>query len=629
MSNRGKRNLFIAALLATSPAISPATRAASTVSLDFNSGSGTSLAATGFPKAFNLQTTNDPDTGVTPFVVGNGALSINTLPGDIYGDYENDPDPAKNIFYSPIDPLGRTTIDSKVNVSGLNVNYHGGGIIMGTDLDHYLRIGVINNTFAGGVAIEAIRENEDLWPNATPPGPGGDIVPRDVPGIATSPQINAIDVYLRLVRDGNAGRAFYSLDGTTYTQIADFTFDSVAIDQSNPAGGNTVENTAEHPAGLKVGLYAFGGPIGSAPATFAFDYFNAVSVDIAWKNNASGSWSTDANWNGGVPNALEATANFGTIITSAKTVTVDSPQTVGTINFNSANSYTIDGTSTISVNTATATNKGGINVLLGNHTISAPVNLVKDTIINVTPSGSTLTLSNLNSGSTLTITKAGAGTAQLNNVRAQGLTINEGAVKIASNGTSTGTSRLSSLNIAGGAAPTAKLDLTNNYLVVPYSGTSPLSTLNAQIDAAHNNGGWNGQGITSSLASVAGGRAVGIAEASDLGTTSFGGQSFTGSAVLIRFTIAADANLDGKVNTTDFNQLAGNFGGPGRWFKGDFNYDGTVDSADFNILTGTFGQSLPAAASLGSIVPEPGVISVLGLTVLITQRRHRNQAIIR
>jgi GH18 family chitinase len=52
-----------------------------------------------------------------------------------------------------------------------------------------------------------------------------------------------------------------------------------------------------------------------------------------------------------------------------------------------------------------------------------------------------------------------------------------------------------------------------------------------------------------------------------------------------------DANLDGQVNSDDFNILASNFGQPGNFFDGDFSYNGVVNSDDFNILASRFGMS--------------------------------------
>jgi len=65
--------------------------------------------------------------------------------------------------------------------------------------------------------------------------------------------------------------------------------------------------------------------------------------------------------------------------------------------------------------------------------------------------------------------------------------------------------------------------------------------------------------------------------------------------------LGGDANRDKRVNLTEFNILASNFGQTGRNFsQGDFNYDGFVNLADFNILAGRFGTILPSAAAAPS-----------------------------
>jgi hypothetical protein len=255
------------ATFAVATALAPALASAVTsVNLDFN-GSGSTLLATGFDAAYNLNTAG--------FAVGGGRLTMQTLPGDTFGNYENDPDSAQNFFYSAIEPLGQTTVEARVRVSGLNQNFHGGGIWMGLDTDHYIRLALFNNTFEGGVAVEALRENQDFWPGNTPPGPGNDINARVIANIAPSPQVNPIDVVLRLVRTGNDAAAFASFDdGATFQQVggAGFTFDGVVTGPGQgPNGGPSIEDGI-----FKVGVYALGG--GTNLATFAFDSFSAVSV---------------------------------------------------------------------------------------------------------------------------------------------------------------------------------------------------------------------------------------------------------------------------------------------------------------------------------------------------------------
>ncbi len=100
----------------------------------------------------------------------------------------------------------------------------------------------------------------------------------------------------------------------------------------------------------------------------------------------------------------------------------------------------------------------------------------------------------------------------------------------------------------------------------------------------------------------------------------------------MRYTLAGDANLDGKVNASDFDALASNYGksGANLWTKGDFNYDGLVNVVDFNLLASNYNAALSAPAlsapaPLGTLVPEPGTIGLVSLLGLLPLRRRRSR----
>ena len=169
----------------------------------------------------------------------------------------------------------------------------------------------------------------------------------------------------------------------------------------------------------------------------------------------------------------------------------------------------------------------------------------------------------------------------------------------------------------------ARLDIGTNATIVDYAAASPLAALTSLIASGYNGGLWNGAGIQSSSAAVNPGTAVGIIEASDTGVISFLGQSFTGDAVLLRYTLSGDSNLDGTVDLDDFTALAAGFGNDGRWFGGDFNYSGHVDLDDFTALVANFGQTIPANLPRAA-VPEPSSALVL-LMGALTIRRRKNQ----
>jgi hypothetical protein len=105
--------------------------------------------------------------------------------------------------------------------------------------------------------------------------------------------------------------------------------------------------------------------------------------------------------------------------------------------------------------------------------------------------------------------------------------------------------------------------------------------------------------------------------------------------VLVRrifLTEYGDANLDQRVNLTDFNALASSFGATDAgWARGDFTGDARVNLQDFNVLAGNFGFSAagPALtpqdwAGLAASVPEAGSAScALLLTVASLLKRNR------
>jgi hypothetical protein len=190
------------------------------------------------------------------------------------------------------------------------------------------------------------------------------------------------------------------------------------------------------------------------------------------------------------------------------------------------------------------------------------------------------------------------------------------------------------------------VDLQDNALVVDYdkAAPSPFSDIRARIFSGYESAAtihWRGPGISSSTAAASSGRALGYAEASDvLGPNGgdFFGETVDASAVLVRYTLAGDANLDGGVNFNDLVALAQNYNTPSgaTWSHGDFNFDGVVNFSDLVALAQNYNTSLPASplpASFGQEferalgqVPEPsGILFSLLAPLLAFGRRHRAQ----
>jgi hypothetical protein len=201
-------------------------------------------------------------------------------------------------------------------------------------------------------------------------------------------------------------------------------------------------------------------------------------------------------------------------------------------------------------------------------------------------------------------------------------------------GTASSNVNLTSLSITGNGV----LDLNNNHIIITYGSSDPITTIAGYIQSGYNGGGWNGPGIDSSAAAIHPGYALGYADGAD-GVVA----GLSSGQIEVMYTLLGDANLDGLVNSADFNILAANFNQSiTGWDQGDFNYDGIVNSADFNALAANFNQGVSGAASAGDVaaldafaaanglslpassVPEPGIAGTgLGLVCLLHRRKRR------
>ena len=153
-----------------------------------------------------------------------------------------------------------------------------------------------------------------------------------------------------------------------------------------------------------------------------------------WNVDASGNWSDPGNWQGGnVPNGAHAPANFLGAITASRTVNLDIPVTVGSMDFNNANQYTLlDTTGTNSITLDNGAAHALIQVDQGSHVIAAPVALNSPLGVTVTPSGSTLTISgNISENNVgMSLNVGGAGTLLLtgSNTFTGAISVNSGSL---------------------------------------------------------------------------------------------------------------------------------------------------------------------------------------------------------
>jgi hypothetical protein len=178
-----------------------------------------------------------------------------------------------------------------------------------------------------------------------------------------------------------------------------------------------------------------------------------------------------------------------------------------------------------------------------------------------------------------------------------------------------------------------RLDVSDNAIIVDYTGASPMAAVRTLLVNGRGTTGapatWNGLGgIMSTAASPSiqglGGNnndgqslSLGYAENSNLPSGSysvFAGQTVDSSAILLRYTKGADANLDGSVGTSDSDLLTANFGvaSSGQWFLGDFDYSGLCDNADATVLGALFESASPQAPAVPQLSPEAPSLGVAG-----------------
>ena len=175
--------------------------------------------------------------------------------------------------------------------------------------------------------------------------------------------------------------------------------------------------------------YTFGSSGSNVTLTVA-----AAGLITNWALATGGSWGTGGNWSNTSPNQIGATANLGSALTAAGTVTLDGNKTVSGLTFDNANAYTVaagtGGTLTLQKNTGSA----DLAVLSGSHSVTANIALGSSVNVDIT-SGGALAVSGVVSGAQ-SLTKRGAGVLTLTaaNTYSTGTTLEAGTLEISHTG---------------------------------------------------------------------------------------------------------------------------------------------------------------------------------------------------
>ena len=343
-------------------------------------------------------------------------------------------------------------------------------------------------------------------------------------------------------------------------------------------------------------------------------------------------------------------------------------------NSNYSGAITITGGGTLTVNTDANLGNGSatntLNISNGTLNLGGPVVGTHGLIIGagggaITTGGNNLQVGsltgtgtlNLSGGSTLTVLPQVVAANSSGGIR----TLTSGGLNLTTTNLSLGTAASQSnrsvlvtggLSLSGSTgAWTSALDLGGNDLIVKGGN---LSTLTNQAKQGFASGTWQGSGGILSAAAAANSAhltAIGVIQNSATGAASgaalystFDGNSSTSADVLVKYTYYGDANLNGKVDASDYSRIDnGYLTHLTGWYNGDFNYDGVVNGSDYTLIDNAFNtqgaqlsDSIAAdpsaviaaeiASPAGSSVPEPATLGLLGISAafgLLGRRRER------
>jgi hypothetical protein len=387
------------------------------------------------------------------------------------------------------------------------------------------------------------------------------------------------------------------------------------------------------------------------PAAYQF----TVIPGGAWRAAANNHWENGANWSGGgVPDA-NYTALFDIASPVPPTPVLYKNESVKTVRLETANAGVTIGKSggdwRLSVGTGGIKSTGA-----GTNTISAGVTLSANAAVNVA-TGNTLAIAGGADAGGHTMNKEGPGTLVLGtqtHTAGSTLNVNQGTVTFG------GTQRLGTLNVNAGLAqvtlggakvlvadalsisPSAQLDLTDNDMIVKYTGGTPqvpspaLANVRQLISAGYAGMHWDGNGLISSEAApnpITTGLGYAQNDMLFMPWDVFSGENVnpaTMGTILVKYTYLGDLNLDGVVDDNDVTILNLFYDPtvPGRyWHQGDiFGYDGLVNDNDVTVLGLTYGLGLPGngeplSAGAPAAVPEPATLALVGLGALALLRR--------
>lgn len=337
-----------------------------------------------------------------------------------------------------------------------------------------------------------------------------------------------------------------------------------------------------------------------------------------WLPAGDGDWDSQSNWvDGETPHAVGRTVSFNSTNDAPSIIALNDHRTIGTLLFDSPNSYFINGPGSLTLQRLAGT--GRIEVIQGEHTIDVNLTLKGNTQVKVASGASIDLAGHIDAETAGVLLKQGSGMLKLSAVKLQSISVQDGTLSLHG-----GTSVIEHLQLA----PNAVLSLAGGSVVIDYDGTSPKPSLLRWI--------LDGQlrtGVPDLVLAVA------IVEADDVQELeTLSGIGTDATSLWITSALRGDTNLDGSVDFDDLLALAQAYGATVDydWTRGDFNYDGIVDFDDLLGLAQNYGEASDrdildnAAASSDftahwalarSLVPEPAFFTLAALAPIVRRCR--------
>lgn|GEM_PF-2050235 len=354
------------------------------------------------------------------------------------------------------------------------------------------------------------------------------------------------------------------------------------------------------------------------PLSFTAYQYTPWSGDVAtFSDSASRSsysvsnYTATINWGGFIEDAqiTQPSAGADYFRVNAQTTGLSNGPFTIQISYAAGGPYTGAPTSAVGMITALQLPSGAIPTSDADYTLSGSPGAVS---LNVTAGTIAFNTNVTNAGNywqSLTINASGTAHLIFNSAQTlDALNLSDSAlvtVSQGSSGTAGNVLQLDSLSVG----TTATLDLGDNSMILSYATgneSSDASMIQSLLTSGYNNTAWNGPGIDSSAAANDASQSVSVGWMDnnvgwiDSNNTVQHDSSFANvslsdfNQILVRYTLAGDANLDGVVDGTDLQQTSRGQSSLGTgWQYGDFNYNATAgDQADFSLVSQNSGQAI-------------------------------------